>query len=304
MAPADSVGQQLKRQRESLELSLDEVAESTKIRAWYLQALEEDNRERLPADVYALGFLRAYARHLGLDATDLVERWRGASRDEPLPEVPARPPTPARATRRPRQVAVPPPDERPPRRPKADAAPAAARGGAAPRAGGWWVVAMLLSVVLVGIVLVVLNRGTPPTAAAPHHHATASTKPSTHKKHTSPPPTHSKSSSGSGGSSTTAPSGVVLVSQTASLTTYHAHQAPVTLSLSFANPCWVEVWVNGTTSNPYGHVYQPGQSLTLTGTSSVEVRLGHPGGTTVVANGETNPAIGTNATNLLVTTGS
>ena len=74
MAPADSVGQQLKRQRESLELSLDEVAESTKIRAWYLEALEEDNRERLPADVYALGFLRAYARHLGLDATDVVDR--------------------------------------------------------------------------------------------------------------------------------------------------------------------------------------------------------------------------------------
>ena len=164
--------------------------------------------------------------------------------------------------------------------------------------------AMLLSVVLVGIVLVVLNRGTPPTAAAPHHHATASTKPSTHKKHTSPPPTRSKSPSGSGGSSTTAPTGVALVSQTASLTTYHAHQAPVTLSLSFANPCWVEVWVNGTTSNPYGHVYQPGQSLTLTGTTSVEVRLGHPGGTTVVANGQTLASLGTNATDLLVTTGS
>ncbi len=303
MASAETVGQQLKAQREALELSLEEVAESTKIRVWYLEALEENNRARLPADVYALGFLRAYAKHLGLDATDLVERWRGASRNEPPPEFPARPPTPVRATRRPRQVPSSPPGERPPRRPRARAAPAAGPS-AAPRAGGWWVLAMLLSVVLVGIVLVMLNRGTPPTTAAPaHHHATASTKPSTHKKQTSPPSTHPKSSSGSGGSGTTAPTGVVLVSQTASLTTYRAEQAPVTLSLSFANPCWVEVWVNGTTSNPYGHVYQPGQSLTLTGTSSVEVRLGHPGGTTVVANGQTLASLGTNATDLLVTTG-
>lgn len=298
MAPADSVGQQLKRQRESLELSLDEVAESTKIRAWYLEALEEDNRERLPADVYALGFLRAYARHLGLDATDVVDRWRAQSRhgaaEVSAPVAPVAPPA--------RQEKPAPARERPPRRPPAASGPSA-HAGSPPRSSGWWVVAMLLGVVLVGIVLVVLNRGAPhPTAAPPKHHATAPVKRRAHKTHT-PPATHHQPST-SGGSGTGSTQGVVRVSQTASVTTYRARQAPVTLQLSFANPCWVEVWVNGTTSNPYGHVYQPGQSLTLTGSSSVEVRLGHPGGTTVVANGQTIPPLGTNATDLLVNTGS
>lgn len=300
MAPADSVGQQLKRQRESLELSLDEVAESTKIRAWYLEALEEDNRERLPADVYALGFLRAYARHLGLDATDVVDRWRAQSRQgaaeaaAPAPVAPMAPPA--------GQENPAPTRERASRRAPASRGPSA-RPGTPPRSSGWWVAAMLVGVVLVGIVLVVLNRGAPhPTAAPPTHHATAPVKRRTRKTHTSPTKHHTPSTSG--GSGTASTSGVVLVSQTASVTTYRARQAPVTLHLSFANPCWVEVWVNGTTSNPYGHVYQPGQSLTLTGSSAVEVRLGHPGGTTVVANGQTIPPLGTNATDLLVNTGS
>ena len=295
MAPADSVGQQLKMQRESLDLSLDEVAESTKIRAWYLEALEDDNRDRLPADVYALGFLRAYARHLGLDATDVVDRWRAQSRQGSAPDAPAPAPTARHAT--PARART-----RAPRRPPAAGVPSA-HAGTPTGSSGWWVVAMLVGVALVGLVLVLLNRGTPhPTAAPSKHHATA---PATRRKpttHTSPT-THHKAST-SGGSGTGSTNGVVLVSQTSSVTTYRARQAPVTLDLSFANPCWVEVWVNGTTSNPYGHVYQPGQSLTLTGSSSVEVRLGHPGGTTIVANGQSIPSLGTNATDLLVNTGS
>lgn len=293
MAPAESVGQELKRQRMALELSLDEVAESTKIRAWYLEALEDDNRERLPADVYALGFLRAYARHLGLDATALVDRWRAQSRDVAAASPGATAPAAAAPAAR---------SEVGPHRPAPSSA-APGRPGRPPRSGGWWVVGMLLGVVLVGLVLVLMNRAAPrPTAVSGRHHTTAPAKRVSHKGHTAPKT--SKASSTPSGSGTAAAPGVVLVSQTASLTTYQAHHAPVTLQLSFAHPCWVEVWVNGSTSNPYGHVYQPGQSVTLTGSHSVEVRLGHPGGTTVVANGQTIPPLGTNATDLLVNAGS
>lgn len=293
MASADTVGQQLRARRQSLELSLDEVAESTKIRAWYLEALEEDNRARLPADVYALGFLRAYARHLGLDAGDLVDRWRAASRAEAAPQPPAsdapEPPSP-------------PPAQAPARTRVAAARPSRVPPATSRRSGAWWVVGMLVSVALVGLMLVLLHRGAAhPTAGAPRHHGTRAAGASPRTKHasTAKPKHHARSHS-----SGTSASGVVLVSQTSAETTYRAPQGPVTLQLSFSKPCWVEVWINGTTANPYGHVYQPGQSVTLTGSTSVKVRLGHPGGTALSANGHSLPALGPNATDLLVTTGS
>lgn len=286
MAPADTVGQQLRARRESLELSLDEVAESTKIRAWYLEALEEDDRARLPADVYALGFLRAYARHLGLDAGDLVDRWRAGARTVGAPAAPPSAAAPTPSAPEPRRRAGPAPASRVP--------PAPQR-----RTAGWWIVGMLVGVVLVGVVLALMNRGAAHPTAAPHRHQTpatrtpARTKPKVKAKHHSRTP------------APTAPaaSGVVLVSQTASETTYRAHQSPVTVQLSFSHACWVEVWINGSTANPYGHVYQPGQSVTLTGSTSVKVRLGHPGGTAMVANGQKLPGLGPAVTDLLVSTG-
>ena len=48
------------------------------------------------------------------------------------------------------------------------------------------------------------------------------------------------------------------------------------IALTFNGDCWVEVWVNGVTSNPSGHTYTAGQTLALSGQQSVEVRLGNP----------------------------
>jgi len=55
-------------------LTLQQAASATHIRREFLSALEADEPELLPAPVYARGYLRTYARYLGLDEESLVAR--------------------------------------------------------------------------------------------------------------------------------------------------------------------------------------------------------------------------------------
>jgi cytoskeleton protein RodZ len=91
----DSVGTRLREARTRKKLGMPEVEAATKIRARYLQAIENDDWEQLPGDVYARAFIRTYARFLGLDGDRLAEeqrRGRGAERPgERLPRVEPRP---------------------------------------------------------------------------------------------------------------------------------------------------------------------------------------------------------------------
>jgi cytoskeletal protein RodZ len=73
------LGQRLRQARESLGLSLDDVEESTRIRRVFIEALEEDRFDALPGAVYARGFLRNYARLLGLDAGELLQEFEAAT---------------------------------------------------------------------------------------------------------------------------------------------------------------------------------------------------------------------------------
>jgi cytoskeletal protein RodZ len=70
-----SFGTWLRRQREAREISLREVAERTKISMRYLQAMEDDRFEVLPAPVFAKGFLREYARYVGLSPDEVVNSY-------------------------------------------------------------------------------------------------------------------------------------------------------------------------------------------------------------------------------------
>lgn len=72
----ESPGKYLKAQRELRNLSLEEIAISTKIREAFLRAIEEDRFELLPSAVYVKGFLTLYARHLGLDPHDIGLRYQ------------------------------------------------------------------------------------------------------------------------------------------------------------------------------------------------------------------------------------
>jgi len=67
-----SFGERLKREREMRNVSLEEIAESTKIGKRNLEALETEDFDKLPGGIFNKGFVRAYAKYLGLDEDQAV----------------------------------------------------------------------------------------------------------------------------------------------------------------------------------------------------------------------------------------
>lgn len=80
-----SLGEEFRAAREARGLSLSDVAENIHIRTTYLQAIEDEEWSAIGAPVYVRGFLRTYARFLGLDPEASVEAFNNA--------VPSSPPT-------------------------------------------------------------------------------------------------------------------------------------------------------------------------------------------------------------------
>src|SRR5215467_3726819 len=65
-------GDKFRKAREAKELTLDDVSNVTKISPRMLQAIEEENFDKLPGGVFNKGFIRAYAKHLGLNAEESI----------------------------------------------------------------------------------------------------------------------------------------------------------------------------------------------------------------------------------------
>ena len=79
-------GDRLRREREMRGINLDEIAESTKISRRHLESLEKDQFDQLPGGVFNKGFVRAYARFLGIDEEQAVADYALASNEQPEPE--------------------------------------------------------------------------------------------------------------------------------------------------------------------------------------------------------------------------
>lgn len=88
----NDVCQLLKETRLGKGLSLDEVAQRTYIKLHYLEALEEGQLDKLPAMVHTYGYIRQYAKLLGLDGGALVAQFQQHERAAATPKV-ARTPT-------------------------------------------------------------------------------------------------------------------------------------------------------------------------------------------------------------------
>lgn len=56
--------------------SVEDVERATKIRARFLRALEDDDFAAIPGDVYARGFIKSYAKYLGLDPEPLIQQYK------------------------------------------------------------------------------------------------------------------------------------------------------------------------------------------------------------------------------------
>ncbi len=79
-------GDRLRREREMRGITLDEITESTKISRRHLEALETEHFDQLPGGVFNKGFVRAYARFLGIDEDQAVADYSAASNEQPEPE--------------------------------------------------------------------------------------------------------------------------------------------------------------------------------------------------------------------------
>ena len=97
------VGQALRAVRESRNLSLEELADTTRIRRAYLADLEAMRLDRLPSRPFTIGYVRAYAEALGLDGEAAVERFKA---EEPVLDEPLRPPVGVSEPGDPRAVAI------------------------------------------------------------------------------------------------------------------------------------------------------------------------------------------------------
>ena len=66
---------ELRHARERLGLSLRDVANRTRIRMAILEAIENDDVDRLPPPIFTRGFVKAYAREVGLDPQATAARY-------------------------------------------------------------------------------------------------------------------------------------------------------------------------------------------------------------------------------------
>ena len=72
-------GEELRREREIRGISLKEISDATKISKRFLEAIERNDHKTLPAPVFTRGFVREYARYLGLNAEEMVTRYNYAA---------------------------------------------------------------------------------------------------------------------------------------------------------------------------------------------------------------------------------
>ena len=79
-------GERLKRERELREVSLNEVTVATRIGTRFLEALENEDWQKLPGGVFNRGFVRSVARYLGLDEENLLAEYDMARGDQ-VPEA-------------------------------------------------------------------------------------------------------------------------------------------------------------------------------------------------------------------------
>lgn len=85
----DEIGQILREARENKGLSLQDIQAKTRINTRFLEALESGQYGALPTPVHVRGFLKNYARALGLDPRPLLDRYE-AGQGQAVPVPPQR----------------------------------------------------------------------------------------------------------------------------------------------------------------------------------------------------------------------
>ncbi len=245
-ADKESFGTWLRRQRELREITLREIADTSKISLRYLQALEEDRFDLLPAEVFAKGFLRQYARYVGLDPEETVNFFLDARGQEEEDQ-----------------------DETPPR-------PAAA-------VATWFyaVAAIAVAILLMMVVwwLIRLNQGESGAGGA-----TAAAPEANRPEDSSPRAREPGAGREEVGSVALEPAATVArEAGAAAEPPVGRPPVPLAVTVDFRGDCWVQVAVDGESQE--SRVYVQGESLQLEAQNRVELKLGNVFVTDVEVNG-------------------
>lgn len=232
--------------------SLEEVEEETKIRKYYLEALENGNYRVLPPPVYASGFVKRYAILLGLDEKEMVAEFRALAYGEG--EEPAVEEEPVQAVSR----------EREPRK------PLPVKNIKNIAAG----IVFLIIAVWLGSYLVSYianwskNHTTPPDQieaqqkqALPQNQTNNQTPPGqiAAPEQTAPPPASN-------------------------------NQSGVVVDLEATARCWVSITVDG--KNTFTGTLIAGDTKSFSGKKSIVLNVGNAGGLKITVNGQVQPALG------------
>lgn len=84
----ESLSARLIREREQRHITLEEISASTKIRIHFLVAIEEERFEKLPGGIITKGFLRSYARCVGIDDDSVVAEYLATLPGDPIVYTP------------------------------------------------------------------------------------------------------------------------------------------------------------------------------------------------------------------------
>jgi len=249
-------GQLLRAAREAKKWSLLETEDLTKIRVRYIQALEEEDYEILPGLTYTKGYLRTYAKHLGLNPDEIINLYNQSITPEieakPIPDVPQ--------------------SEMLKYRPR------------------WFKsVGVGIAAVLAIIVIVVFLGWKSPEKKLADSSYSAPPLPSAPKTETSVshPSTSVSASTSESSSATSTPKSPGTPPDVAAAT-----QEGLTAQLVFTQPCWIEIKVDGQPS--VQGTFAAGTTKVIKGNSKIElVTVGNAGGVSITLNGKAYPSIGT-----------
>ncbi len=80
----ESIGAAFKKARAIQNKSLETISDQLKIRKVFLEAIENEQFEQLPGGVYTVGFIRSYAKYLGLDHDLIIEQLKDEKFFQPI----------------------------------------------------------------------------------------------------------------------------------------------------------------------------------------------------------------------------
>lgn len=242
-----SFGAWLRHQREARSVSLREIADASKISLRYLDALEQDRFDVLPAPVFARGFLREYARVVGLNPDEVVNLFLLAVEDKKGGASGVEPSRAQRAKR-------------------------------APSSLGYGLLLALAVIAFLAVAAILSFYAERRQAAAPPSSLVAprSAAPA-------PKPAPPAADPGTGLGIATAGADPVVAPSGADTGAEPAVPEPLKVVLSFLQDCWVESVVDGRRRT--SELRAGGETITLEADESVVLTLGNAAAVTVEVNG-------------------